>query len=47
MKTEEMKQVGVIVFGAGMNAQAWTEQAKREGYVVLLEGRFASLWRLK
>lgn len=38
------KQVGVIVFGDALNARRWIEDAKNEGYYVLLCGEYAELY---
>lgn len=44
MKKSDMKQCGFIKLGAGLNARAWIDQAKREGYAVVLCGEYVELW---
>jgi hypothetical protein len=41
-----VKQVGVIVFGGGLNARHWIEEAKKEdGYNVLICNGYAELYK--
>jgi len=39
------KQAGVIVYGRGLNARHWIDQAKRAGYKVILRNGFCELWK--
>lgn len=43
----EMSQRGCIVFGPEMNGRAWLDEAKKEGYSVLVKDGFAELWSPK
>lgn len=45
LNKETMKQRGVLVFGGGMNNRRWIEDAKAQGYAVLLCGHYAELWK--
>lgn len=40
-----LTQRGVIVFGNGLNARYAMDAAKAEGYVVLIFGAYAELYR--
>ncbi len=40
-----MKQYGFIVFGAGMNTRRWLDDAKAQGYRILLADNHAQLWK--
>ena len=40
-----MKQVGIIRYGAGLNARAYIDEAKAAGFSVLLRNGFAEIWR--
>lgn len=41
-----VKQVGVIVFGGGLNPRHWIEEARKEGYYVLISnGYYVELYR--
>jgi|GEM_PF-4947834 len=39
-----MKQVGCIVFGGGLKARHWIEEAKKDGFRVMIRDGFAELW---
>ena len=39
-----LKQVGCIVFGGGINVRWWIENAKAEGFKVLIRDGFAELY---
>lgn len=43
--SKEMKQQGVIVFGPDIVARVWVDQAKAEGYVVMIRDGFAELYK--
>lgn len=40
-----VKQIGVIVFGGGLNARHWIEEAKKDGYYVLICNGYAELYK--
>lgn len=44
---KRLKQVGVIVFGGGLDHMVAIADAKARGFTVLLESGFASLWLSK
>lgn len=45
MKTSTMTQKGFIVLGGGLDSRAWIENAKAEGYAVVLCGEYVELWK--
>ena len=46
-RTKEMQQVGVIVYGGGINARAWIDAAKQEGCAIVLRDGYCEIWRKK
>ncbi len=44
VKTASMKQRGVIIAGGGMNFRAWIDEAKAQGYAIVLCGHYCELW---
>ncbi|HEY4489893.1 MAG TPA: hypothetical protein VJC12_01395 [Candidatus Paceibacterota bacterium] len=40
-----LKQVGLIMFGGGLNARHWIDEAKKAGYYVLICDGRAELYR--
>lgn len=43
--TKQMKQMGEITFGPDIVARYWIEQAKAEGYTVLICPNYAELYK--
>lgn len=37
MRTMKKKLAGVIRFGGGINVRHWVEEAKKKGFVILLQ----------
>jgi hypothetical protein len=44
MKREGMKQKGFIKAGNGIDFRKWIDDAKRQGYAVVLCGHYCELW---
>lgn len=40
-------QVGVIVFGGGLNLRFWIEKARQDGYLVRICNGYAELYRIE
>jgi hypothetical protein len=39
-----MKQIGVIVFGGGINARAWIDAERAVGHVVMIRAGYAEVY---
>ena len=40
----EGQQIGVIVYGAGLNPRPWLDEAKANGYQICLCNNHAEIW---
>lgn len=45
LNKETMRQRGFIIFSENMNKRRWIDDAKAQGYAVLLCGAYAELWK--
>ena len=45
LNKDTMRQRGFILFDKNMNARQWINDAKAQGYVVMLCGNYAELWK--
>lgn len=45
-ESPKMKLLGIIFYGPDLNARHWIEEAKRDGYIVVLHPNRAELYRV-
>ena len=44
-KTSKMKQIACVMYGANINARAWIDRFKDQGYCIVLKNNYAEIWK--